>query len=148
MKLNPEDFASQLTLVDEPLFKAIHRDELVTLSWNNSAKKQQLAPNIVAFTTRFNRTSFLVVEEILKSNNPDGVSKKTSIDNEAKWRSEVITQFIKIARLLLNEHNNLHSCYAIISALNSSPIYRLSRSWSFVNQKHMNSYEKMKRLFR
>lgn len=54
LRLTPEDIAKQLTLLDLPCFKAIKPEELTTCGWNK-LNKQTVAPNVVAFTKRFNR---------------------------------------------------------------------------------------------
>lgn len=179
LRLSPEEVASQLTIIDMPIFKAIQESEFLSIGWNTSRKKTA-APNIVNFTRRFNQVSFWVIEEILHSainrkcsngysnnnnnnnNNNNhltaspviGLSPKSkwasssssSIEWDAKTRSEVIVCFIKIARKLF-DLNNLHSCYAIISALNSAPIYRLYKSWPYVNRKERSAFDRLTNLF-
>ncbi|XP_069039614.1 ras-specific guanine nucleotide-releasing factor RalGPS1-like isoform X2 [Lepisosteus oculatus] len=56
LKVTPEEFASQITLMDAPVFKAIQPEELASCGWNKK-EKHILAPNVVAFTRRFNQLS-------------------------------------------------------------------------------------------
>lgn len=173
--LEPSDVAAQLTLIDLPVFKAITESEFLSLAWN-TPRKVTVAPNIVKLTRRFNQISFWVIEEILMSSsnrkcsngsssnnhihgssphtgtNSNGSSPKrkwspsSTTDWEAKVRAEVICFFIKVSRKLL-DLNNLHSCYAIVSALTSAPIYRLSRTWTHVSRKERSAFDRLTGLF-
>ncbi|XP_015734883.1 ras-specific guanine nucleotide-releasing factor RalGPS1 isoform X4 [Coturnix japonica] len=86
LKVTPEEFASQITLMDMPVFKAIQPEELASCGWNRK-EKHILAPNIVAFTRRFNQVSFWVVREILTA-------------QTLKIRAEILSHFVKTAKLL------------------------------------------------
>ena len=104
-----DELASQLTLIDLEIFKKLKPEELMSCAWNKKSKKE-VAPNIVKLTQRFNHVSFWVVEEILKP-------------QFCRDRAEILSHFIHVAKKC-NELNNLHTQYAIISALQSAPIFR------------------------
>jgi len=72
--------------------------------------------------------------------------QQSTLDSEAKLRSDIISHFVKVAKKL-HDLNNLHSCYAIVSALTSTPIYRLSKTWALVSKKDKAILDKLTALF-
>merc|ERR1719495_1798495 len=57
-----------------------------------------------------------------------------------------MAHFIRVAKKL-NELNNLHSEFAIISALQSASIYRLNKTWSCLPRRERQIFEKLRELF-
>lgn len=55
-----------------------------------------------------------------------------------KLRADAMSHFIRVAKRL-HELNNLNAEYAIVSALQSAPIYRLGHTWASLSRKVMNS---------
>ncbi|XP_034634146.1 ras-specific guanine nucleotide-releasing factor RalGPS2 isoform X1 [Trachemys scripta elegans] len=128
LKVTPEEYAGQITLMDVPVFKAIQPEELSSCGWNKK-EKYSSAPNAVAFTRRFNHVSFWVVREILHA-------------QTLKIRAEVLSHYIKTAKKLY-ELNNLHALMAVVSGLQSAPIFRLTKTWALLSRKDKTTFEKL-----
>uniref|UniRef100_A0A8C7G3Z5 Ral GEF with PH domain and SH3 binding motif 2 n=1 Tax=Oncorhynchus kisutch TaxID=8019 RepID=A0A8C7G3Z5_ONCKI len=101
LKVTPEEYAGQITLMDAPVFKAIQPEELSSCGWNKK-EKHSSAPNAVAFTRRFNQK--------------------------------------------LCDINNLHAVMAVVSGLQSAPIYRLSKTWALLSRKDKTMFERLEYL--
>jgi hypothetical protein len=123
-----EDFANQLTLIDLRLFKAIPREELMRGGWDSRHRKT-LTPNVNEFSRRFNNVSFWVVREVLGA-------------ETIKLRIPVLRHFIRIAKKL-HDLNNMHSMMAVVTALDSAPIYRLIQTWQQLPNKDKRMFDKL-----
>ncbi|XP_076009039.1 ras-specific guanine nucleotide-releasing factor RalGPS2 isoform X2 [Genypterus blacodes] len=128
LKVTPEEYAGQITLMDAPVFKAIQPEELSSCGWNKK-EKHSSAPNVVAFTRRFNQTSFWVVREILHA-------------QTLKIRAEVLSLYIRTAKKLCDS-NNLHAVMAVVSGLQSAPIFRLAKTWALLSRKDKATFDRL-----
>ncbi len=132
LNFSAEDLASQLTLRDLPVFRAIQPEELSSCSWTKK-NKLETAPNVVAFIRRFNHVSFWAVQEVLRHPAP-------------KRRAEALAHLVRLAKKL-HELNNLHSEFAVLSALQSAALYRLSRTWALLHRRERQTFERLAELF-
>lgn len=131
-EVSADSLASQVTITDLQIFKSIRRNELVNLgaacgltqsNKRNNLAKRLLVPNVMAMNRQFNQTSYWVVREILRH-------------NSSRLRAQWICLFIETAKKL-HELNNLHSAYAFVSAMLSTSIYRLNKTWHQVRKRHL-----------
>lgn len=124
LEFSPSDLAAQITLMDLPIFKSITSDEMVYSVRNSSILRRSpsTCPNVQAMKRQFNQLTFWVSGQILIHQTP-------------RQRAEYLSYFIRTAKCLFHL-NNLHSSNAIVSALLSSSIYRLDRTWHYFNRKY------------
>ena len=127
-----DELATQLTLIDLEVFKLVQPDELTSCAWNKKSKRE-VAPNVVSFTQRFNHVSFWVIEEILRP-------------CLSRDRAEILNHFIHVAKKC-HEHNNLHTEYAILSALQSAPIFRLKKTWGLLSKRDKQTFDRLYEMF-
>uniref|UniRef100_A0A3Q3VMF8 Uncharacterized protein n=1 Tax=Mola mola TaxID=94237 RepID=A0A3Q3VMF8_MOLML len=123
LKVTPEEYA-----VSEVHVFRVWIPELSSCGWNKK-EKHSSAPNVVAFTRRFNQTSFWVVREILHA-------------QTLKIRAEVLSLYIRTAKKLC-EMNNLHAVMAVVSALQSAPIFRLTKTWALLSRKDKATFDRL-----
>ncbi|XP_066293827.1 ral guanine nucleotide dissociation stimulator-like 1 isoform X4 [Branchiostoma lanceolatum] len=136
--ISVQTMADQLTYMDAELFKKVVPHHCLGSVWSRRDKKCKSttdAPTVKATIAQFNAVSFLVIATILRN---------TSISTEDRVR--IIEKWVDIAqecRIL----KNFSSLKAIISGLQSNPIYRLSETWAAVSKEKSDEYEELCTIF-
>ncbi|RXN18634.1 ras-specific guanine nucleotide-releasing factor 2-like isoform X1 [Labeo rohita] len=120
LKVTPEEYAGQITLMDAPVFKAIQPEGQITLM--DAPVFKAIQPEV----------SFWVVREILHA-------------QTLKIRAEVLSLYIRTAKKLC-DMNNLHAVMAVVSALQSAPIFRLTKTWALLSRKDKATFERLEYL--
>lgn len=118
LDIEPFLYASQLTLMEHDLYLRITMFECLDRAWGNKYCDMGGSPNITKFIANANTLTNYVSYTIVK--NTDVVE-----------RSKLIQYFITVAQHC-KELNNFSSMTAIVSALYSSPIYRLKQTWNLI----------------
>ncbi|CAO3697064.1 unnamed protein product [Rhizopus stolonifer] len=107
--------AYQLTLIESSIFKAIPPQALLEHSSKHPHSR------IVASTDFFNYITRCIEHSIL-------------LPQETSVRAQLIHYWVKVASRCLDV-NNYQTLKAIVSALNTPPVQRLKRTWSYIPKK-------------
>ncbi|KNE73333.1 hypothetical protein AMAG_17556 [Allomyces macrogynus ATCC 38327] len=126
--VDPLEMARQLTLYEYHLFAAIRPHELLNLDF--SKKHQPVALNVKAMVQCSTDISAWVAETVLA-------------EGDAKKRANVIKYWIRVASKCQGLHN-YSSLRSILSALDSSTISRLHKTWESLSGKHHETLEEMR----
>ncbi|XP_025114102.1 ral guanine nucleotide dissociation stimulator-like 1 isoform X2 [Pomacea canaliculata] len=134
--ISPRLCAEQLTLRDAELFKKVVPHHCLGAVWGRRDKGGKDAPSVQATVEQFNRVSLRVIATVLK--HPDHL-KSTS-------RARLLQKWINIAQEL-RELKNFSSLRAILSGLQSHPVYRLRRCWSAVPKETIVLFDELSDIF-
>ena len=141
-EIDPLELARQLTIMESRLFCAIKSDELLS-------EEKSLAANVRAMSSLSTRLAGWIVALILNERDP---KKRTSLVkyfiklSDVRFRSSsnrLFCLFLSLQRCLtLNNYNTL---MAVLSALNSSTIARLKRTWDGVSGKYRLMFQQLRK---
>ncbi|KAG0712339.1 Ral guanine nucleotide dissociation stimulator-like 1 [Chionoecetes opilio] len=134
--INDATFARQLTRMDTVLFKGVIAHQCLGSVWARRDRgRGDASASVAATVEQFNAVSFRVQSTIL-------------VDTELKpsQRARLITKWIDIAQEL-RMHKNFSSLKAIVSGLQSNPIYRLKKTWGAVIKDKAELFEELARIF-
>nr|XP_044627748.1 ral guanine nucleotide dissociation stimulator-like [Equus asinus] len=140
MAFSPREVAEQLTVIDavstwalRNCFKNVVPSEYLGSTWGkrNQPGHEDVAPTVWATVVQFNRVANCVMTSCLGDPNMT-----------AQGRAKVLEQWIEVAREC-QALRNFSSLYAIVSALQSMPIYRLNKTWGKVSRKSCRKFKKL-----
>ncbi|KAG5356157.1 Cell division control protein 25 [Yarrowia sp. B02] len=131
--LDSVELCRQLTIRESRLFCSISPIECLNKEWNSKRGTSGGEPsNIRKFIQNSNCLTNWVAACILA-------------EKDTKKRASVIKYFVQVSEQC-RQINNFSSMTAIISALYSSTIHRLKKSWELVSARTMASLENMNKL--
>ncbi|XP_034480857.1 ral guanine nucleotide dissociation stimulator-like 1 isoform X1 [Drosophila innubila] len=124
-------FAEQLTRMDTDLFKRLIPHQCLGHTW--ARRDSGGSETVVATINQFNAVLFRVVSSILI----DRLKPQERALNISRWID--IAQELRMLK-------NFSSLKAIISALNSNSIYRLSKVWEYLPKERMEIFTELARI--
>ncbi|XP_072176929.1 ral guanine nucleotide dissociation stimulator-like 1 [Diadema setosum] len=128
--------AEQLTLIEAELFRKVIPQHCLGSIWSRRDKKRGVDPvTVIATVNQFNDITMKVMSTILEDR-----ALRPLV------RASIITKWIEVAQTC-RELKNFSSLKAIISALQSHPIYRLRRAWNMVPKSSLALYEDLASIF-
>ncbi|XP_044268325.1 ral guanine nucleotide dissociation stimulator-like 1 isoform X1 [Tribolium madens] len=129
-------FAEQLTRMDVNLFKKLVPHQCLGAVWSRRDKsRSHEAATVLATVNQFNAVSFRVISSILVE---PGL--------RATDRAQIVSCWIDIAQEL-RLIKNFSSLKAIISGLQSNPIYRLHRTWQAIPKEKIELFDELAKIF-
>ncbi|XP_049732889.1 ral guanine nucleotide dissociation stimulator-like 3 isoform X1 [Elephas maximus indicus] len=132
-----DEVAEQLTLMDVKLFSRVRPCECLGSVWSQRDRPGAAgtAPTVRATVAQFNKVTGCVLGSVLGA---PGLA--------APQRAQRLEKWIRIAQRC-RELRNFSSLRAILSALQSNPIYRLKRSWGAVSREPLSTFRKLSQIF-
>ena len=132
MDIDPIELARQLTLREFNLYSKITKSACIAKVWGKKSGLNESYESITSFIRASNQLTNFVSYMILRK-------------NESKKRGQVIRYFVQVAEKC-RQYNNFSSMTAIISALYSSPIQRLKKTWQYLSPKTSSHLQNMNKL--
>ncbi|KAH9812445.1 ras guanine nucleotide exchange factor domain-containing protein [Melampsora americana] len=128
MEIDPSELARQITLLESKLYCGISAEEIIGQDFS---KKCNNAPNVRAMSVMTTRATGWYTECILN-------------EDDVRRRCQILKYCLKLGARFL-ELQNYNGLMAVMSALNSSTITRLKRTWEGVGTKSKTIYETLNR---
>lgn len=144
-----DHLAEQLTLLDAELFLSLIPSQCLGGLWGHRDRPghSHLCPSVRATVTQFNKVAGAVVSSVLGATPiGDGPGEVTIRPLRPPQRARLLEKWIRVAeecRLL----RNFSSVYAVVSALQSSPIHRLRAAWGEAARDSLRVFSSLCQIF-
>lgn len=126
------ELARQLTLMEFNYYSKITKFACLTKVWGKKSGLNEKVEPISNFIKASNQLTTFVAYMILRK-------------ADVKKRVQIIRYFVQVAEKC-RQYNNFSSMTAIISALYSSPIHRLKKTWKYVSSDTLAQLQNMNKL--
>nr|XP_036860870.1 ral guanine nucleotide dissociation stimulator-like 2 isoform X2 [Manis javanica] len=144
-----DHLAEQLTLLDAELFLNLVPSQCLGGLWGHRDRPghSHLCPSVRATVTQFNKVAGAVVSSVLgATSSGEGPGEVAIRPLRPPQRARLLEKWIRVAeecRLL----RNFSSVYAVVSALQSSPIHRLRAAWGEAARDSLKVFSSLCQIF-
>lgn len=129
-------FAEQLTRMDAEVFKKLVAHQCLGAVWSRRDRSRSHdAATVLATVNQFNAVSLRVISTILMDTS-----------TKAQERARILETWIDIAQEL-RVLKNFSSLKAIVSGLQSNPVYRLEKCWQCMPREKHELFRELERIF-
>ncbi|KAL5011520.1 hypothetical protein ScPMuIL_010071 [Solemya velum] len=139
MGISNQRFSEQLTYRDAALFKRVVPHQCLGAVWarrdRKAGKGGNVSGSVLATIEQFNRVSLRVIATILKPT-----------DIRSSQRAKILQKWIEIAQEL-RHLKNFSSLKAILSGLQSHPVYRLRKVWAALPKETEDLFTELSSIF-
>ncbi|XP_031567931.1 son of sevenless homolog 1-like isoform X2 [Actinia tenebrosa] len=132
LTLHPIEIARHLTIIESELYRAVKPSELVGSVWTKEDQKHITSPNLLKMIHHTNNITLWFEKSLCEMAN-------------LEERVAVLRRIIDILSVF-QELNNFNGILEVVSALNSSPIYRLQHTFAELSTKRQQILDEAKEL--